>query len=166
VCLQLLPTRSGRPVWFLLIEDELGLLQCTMFESVYRKCGHVLHQTGAYLLEGSVEQDRRRGFSFIVDRIADLGEALATAQPSTPPFVQLGEQDSLSRPNGRRRTGPGCRSLGRVPGRRGLRLFGLAENFFERLRSLACQPRSTEVALHLALGLRPDHQESTSPPNS
>jgi len=34
-----LPTRSGRPVWFLLIEDERGLLQATMFERVYEQYG-------------------------------------------------------------------------------------------------------------------------------
>src|SRR5215218_10858089 len=57
--LQRPPTRSGRPVYFLLIEDEAGLLQATIFEGVYKKCGHVLHQKGAFLLEGKVEQDHR-----------------------------------------------------------------------------------------------------------
>ena len=75
--LQRPPTRSGRPVYFLLIEDETGLLQATIFEGVYRRGGHVLHQRGAFLLEGKVEQDRRRGFSFLVDRISDLQEVLA-----------------------------------------------------------------------------------------
>ncbi|MDP8949250.1 MAG: hypothetical protein M3N00_03265, partial [Actinomycetota bacterium] len=75
--LQRPPTRSGRPVYFLLIEDEAGLLQATIFEGVYKRCGHVLHQRGAFLLEGKVEQDRRRGFSFLVERIGDLQEVLA-----------------------------------------------------------------------------------------
>jgi error-prone DNA polymerase len=75
--LQRPPTRSGRPVYFLLIEDETGLLQATIFEGVYRRGGHVLHQRGAFLLEGKVEQDRRRGFSFLVGRISDLQEVLA-----------------------------------------------------------------------------------------
>jgi len=75
--LQRPPTRSGRPVYFLLIEDEAGLLQATIFEGVYKRCGHVLHQKGAFLLTGKVEQDRRRGFSFLVERIGDLQEVLA-----------------------------------------------------------------------------------------
>jgi error-prone DNA polymerase len=75
--LQRPPTRSGRPVHFLLVEDEAGLLQATIFEGVYKRCGHVLHQRGAFLLEGKVEQDRRRGFSFLVERIHDLQEVLA-----------------------------------------------------------------------------------------
>ena len=78
--LQRPPTRSGRPVYFLLIEDEAGLLQATIFEGVYRRYGHVLHQKGAFLLEGKVEQDRRRGFSFLVEHIGDLQEALANEE--------------------------------------------------------------------------------------
>jgi error-prone DNA polymerase len=74
--LQRPPTRSGRPVYFLLIEDEAGLLQVTIFEGVYRRYGHILHQRGAFLLKGKVEQDHRRGFSFLVERISDLQEAL------------------------------------------------------------------------------------------
>jgi len=48
--LQRPPTKSGRPVYFLLIEDEYGLLQCTIFESAYRRHGHMLHHAGAFLV--------------------------------------------------------------------------------------------------------------------
>jgi len=82
--LQRPPTRSGRPVYFLLIEDEAGLLQATIFEGVYRRYGHVLHQRGAFLLDGRVEQDRRRGFSFLVERIGDLQEVLANEEDRVP----------------------------------------------------------------------------------
>ena len=100
-CLQRPPTRSGRPVYFLLIEDEAGLLQATIFERVYRKWGHVLHESGAYLLDGRVEQDRRRGWSFLVERILDLEEALTGAAervpapravPSSGSFVRAGRR--------------------------------------------------------------------------
>ena len=77
--LQRPPTKSGRPVYFLLIEDEAGLFQATIFEGVYRRDGHVLHQRGAFLLDGKVEQDERRGFSFLVERVRDLSEGLETA---------------------------------------------------------------------------------------
>src|SRR3712207_9404864 len=33
-CLQCPPTRSGKPVWFLLVEDERGLLQATIFRPI------------------------------------------------------------------------------------------------------------------------------------
>jgi error-prone DNA polymerase len=74
--LQRPPTKSGRPVYFLLIEDEAGLFQATIFEGVYNRDGHVLHQRGAFLLDGRVEQDERRGFSFLVERVRDLSGAL------------------------------------------------------------------------------------------
>ncbi len=87
--LQRPPTRSGRPVYFLLVEDEAGLLQATIFEGVYKRCGHVLHQRGAFLLEGRVEQDRRRGFSFLVERIDDLQEVLDAKVEAQIPESQM-----------------------------------------------------------------------------
>lgn len=77
--LQRPPTRSGRPVWFPLIEDESGLLQATIFERSYQSYGHVLHHESAYFMEGRVEQDVRRGFSYLVERVAPLREMLAGA---------------------------------------------------------------------------------------
>jgi error-prone DNA polymerase len=83
-CLQCPPTKSGRPVYFLLIEDEWGLLLATIFESVYERFGDLVHHKGAFLLEGRVEQTPRKGFSFLVERIVDLREALAGAKVSAP----------------------------------------------------------------------------------
>lgn len=57
-CLQAPPTRSGALVYFLLTEDESGLLQSTTFERLFRESGHILYQTSAYLLDGRVEQVR------------------------------------------------------------------------------------------------------------
>ncbi|MGB3633202.1 MAG: DNA polymerase III subunit alpha [Rubrobacteraceae bacterium] len=89
--LQRPPTRSGRPVWFPLVEDESGLLQATMFEGVYGRYGHVLHHEPAYLLEGRVEQDPRRGFSYLVERIMPLRTALARATSPAGRFSRVGE---------------------------------------------------------------------------
>ena len=82
--LQRPPTKSGRPVYFLLVEDEWGLLQATIFRPVYERYGELLHHEGAFLLEGVVEQDTDRGFSFLVRRIESLGEALADAKVPAP----------------------------------------------------------------------------------
>ena len=68
-----------RSVHFLLTEDESGLLQSTVFERIYRESGHILYETSAYLLEGRVEHDPRRGFCFVVQRIGALDEALGRA---------------------------------------------------------------------------------------
>ena len=82
--LQRPPTKSGRPVYFLMIEDERGLLQATIFERVYARYGHLLHREGAFLLEGVVEQDIRRGLSFLVHRVEGLGEILASGEVPAP----------------------------------------------------------------------------------
>ena len=102
--LQRPPTKSGRPMYFLLIEDEAGLLQATIFERVYERYGHILHRSGAFLLEGKVETDRRRGHSYLVERVSDLAAVLSgervpepKAVPSNGAFVRAG------RSSGRRR---------------------------------------------------------------
>ena len=82
--LQRPPTKSGRPVYFLLIEDEAGLFQATIFEGAYERDGHVLHQKGAFILDGKVEQDERRSFSFLVERVRDLSEMLEVTEVGIP----------------------------------------------------------------------------------
>jgi hypothetical protein len=69
-------------VYFLVIEDETGLLQTTIFRPVYGKFGHLLHREGAFLLEGRVERTDARGFVFLVRRIESLREALAGSIPT------------------------------------------------------------------------------------
>jgi error-prone DNA polymerase len=86
-CLQCPPTKSGRPVWFLLIEDEWGLLQATIFRSVYERYGDLLHHRGAFLLEGRVENTPKKGFSFVVRSVRDLREVLAEAKVPVPRVV-------------------------------------------------------------------------------
>ncbi|MCA1739107.1 MAG: DNA polymerase III subunit alpha [Actinobacteria bacterium] len=82
--LQRPPTKSGRPVYFLLVEDEWGLLQATIFRPVYERYGELLHHEGSFLLEGVVEQDVDRGFSFLVRRIESLRAVLADARVPAP----------------------------------------------------------------------------------
>jgi error-prone DNA polymerase len=78
-CLQSPPTKSGKAVYFLLLEDETGLLQATIFSDVHQRYGHHLYRAASFLLEGAVEQDDKRGFSFVVDKIEDLGALLPQA---------------------------------------------------------------------------------------
>jgi error-prone DNA polymerase len=102
--LQRPPTKSDRPVYFLLIEDEVGLLQATIFERVYDRYGHVLHQSCAFLLEGKIEVDRRRGHSYLVERISDLAEVLSGERVPEPKAVaSSGAFARAGRGSGRRR---------------------------------------------------------------
>lgn len=71
-------------MWFLLVEDEFGLLQATIFERIYERYGWLLHHRGAFPLEGTVEQSTAKGFSFVVRRVGDLRDALAAERPSSP----------------------------------------------------------------------------------
>jgi len=70
-----------------MIEDESGLLQTTIFRPVYERFGHILHQRSSYLLDGRVEKDERRGFSFLVQRIEDLATALSSSDAPAAPAV-------------------------------------------------------------------------------
>ncbi len=83
-CLQSPPTRSGHRIYFLLIEDEWGLLQATIFRSVYERCGDILHHEGAFLLEGRVEQTIEKGFAFLVHRIESLRDVLLETRIPVP----------------------------------------------------------------------------------
>jgi error-prone DNA polymerase len=78
-CLQSPPTKSGKAVYFLLLEDETGLLQATIFSDVHQRYGYHLYRATSFLLEGIVEQDNKRGFSFVVEKIEDLGALLPQA---------------------------------------------------------------------------------------
>ena len=83
------------------MEDERGLPQATIFRPIYERYGDLLHHRGAFLLEGRVEQDRRRGFSFLVERIKDLQETLAevpSPRAVSGTFLRAGRR-------GRRRAG-------------------------------------------------------------
>ena len=83
-CLQSPPTKSGYRVYFLLIEDEWGLLQATIFRSVYERCGDILHHEGAFLVEGRVEQTIEKGFAFLVHNIESLRGVLFEARVPVP----------------------------------------------------------------------------------
>jgi DNA polymerase III alpha subunit len=96
-------------VYFLLIEDERGLLQCTIFSKTYDKYGHVLHHSGAFLLEGQVEVDRWRGHSFLVECIEDLATVIPggavrvpepRAAPSSGALVRAGRSSRRGRRSG------------------------------------------------------------------
>ena len=50
------PTRSGRTVVFLTLEDEYGLVDVTVLEDVYRKNGRVLYSAPLLLVTGTISR--------------------------------------------------------------------------------------------------------------
>lgn len=67
------PTRSGRTTVFVSLEDETGLVELTIFESVYHRCGQHLfvEKVPPVLVEGSLER-RGQGLSVTVRELVPL----------------------------------------------------------------------------------------------
>jgi DNA polymerase III alpha subunit len=50
------PTREGRPMQFVTLEDETGLVECTLFPDVYARHRGAVRTLGPYLAEGRIEE--------------------------------------------------------------------------------------------------------------
>lgn len=50
------PTRSGRIVVFLTLEDEFGLIDVTIFENIYEKYGNTIFNNSLLLIEGEISK--------------------------------------------------------------------------------------------------------------
>lgn len=64
------PTKSGKTVVFMSLEDETGLLNVTVFPAIYEKYGHLIYSFPVLVVEG--RKDRRGANSLIVDKIWKL----------------------------------------------------------------------------------------------
>jgi error-prone DNA polymerase len=51
------PTRTGRRMQFLTLEDETGLVECMLFPEVYERHRGLVRELGPYLAEGRVEEE-------------------------------------------------------------------------------------------------------------
>jgi len=66
------PTKSGRTVIFITLEDETGLIEVTVFERVYRQYGPVIFSHHALLVEGELQTEGRYGVTILADSISPL----------------------------------------------------------------------------------------------
>jgi error-prone DNA polymerase len=80
------PTRSGRRVVFLSLEDETGLLDAMVPAGVYRRDGAAIFPEGAGVLlaEGRVRR-RGQGASLVADRVQRLGGGGGPGDPGPSP---------------------------------------------------------------------------------
>ncbi|MBP7892917.1 MAG: DNA polymerase III subunit alpha [Firmicutes bacterium] len=99
------PTRSGKTVVFLSLEDELGLTDVTVFESIYQKYGALIYGSPALLIAGTVSR-RGDGVSVIARSIQRLGRrqgrvtdrpAPGVPRPSRAQKPRIGAQSWPSR---------------------------------------------------------------------
>jgi error-prone DNA polymerase len=55
------PTRSGRTVIFVTLEDETGLIEVTVFDRVYQQWGKVIFSSSALIVDGVLQKRGRYG---------------------------------------------------------------------------------------------------------
>jgi error-prone DNA polymerase len=65
------PTKSGRTVVFLTLEDETGIIDVTVFENVYRRFGHLLFSCPALIVAGTLQR-RGAGLGIIARQVEAL----------------------------------------------------------------------------------------------
>ena len=80
------PTRSGKTVVFLSLEDELGLTDVTVFESIYQTYGALIYGSPALLIAGTVSR-RGDGVSVIARSIQRLGRRQGRVMDRPAPGV-------------------------------------------------------------------------------
>ncbi len=74
------PTRSGKTIVFLSLEDEFGLADVTVFESVYDRCGkHIFRDVVPPLAVEGRLQRRGRAVSIVAEQVRPLSEVLSPA---------------------------------------------------------------------------------------
>jgi len=71
------PTKSGAIVVFITIEDETGFADCVIFPKVYEKCGPILFNNPALIIEGKV-QKMGKSFSIIASNVRPLTSTYRT----------------------------------------------------------------------------------------
>jgi error-prone DNA polymerase len=66
------PTRSGRTVIFVTLEDETGLIEVTVFDRVYQKWGKTIFSHSALVVDGVLQKRGRYGTVVLGDSFRAL----------------------------------------------------------------------------------------------
>jgi error-prone DNA polymerase len=64
------PTKSGKTIVFFSLEDETGLLNVTVFPSIYEKHGHLIFSHPLLMIEG--RKDKRGANSLVAEKLWTL----------------------------------------------------------------------------------------------
>jgi error-prone DNA polymerase len=74
------PTRNGKRVVYVIMEDGTGIADVTVFSDVQERCGHVLFHEGWLVVEGKVQRRGPKALSIIAHNLTPLRiQSLASA---------------------------------------------------------------------------------------
>jgi len=77
------PTRNGKRVVYVIMEDGTGIADVTVFSDVQERCGHVLFQEGWLVVKGKVQRRGPKALSVIAQDLAPLSMALLASHGYT-----------------------------------------------------------------------------------
>jgi len=66
------PTRNGKRVVYVIMEDGTGIADVTVFSDVQEKCGQVLFREGWLTVEGKVQRRGQKATSIIAEELYPL----------------------------------------------------------------------------------------------
>jgi error-prone DNA polymerase len=76
------PTRNGKRVVYVIMEDGTGIADVTVFSDVQERCGHVLFQEGWLVVRGKIQRRGPKALSIIAQDLAPLTMGLgANSKP-------------------------------------------------------------------------------------
>ncbi len=71
------PTRNGKRVVYIIMEDGTGIADVTVFSDVQEKCGEVLFREGWLAIEGKIQRRGPKSLSIIADRLSPISAAVS-----------------------------------------------------------------------------------------
>lgn len=66
------PTRNGKRVVYMIMEDRTGIADVTVFSDIQEKCGHVLFRADWLAVKGKVQRREKKAVSIIAEDLAPL----------------------------------------------------------------------------------------------
>ena len=66
------PTRNGKRVVYVIMEDGMGIADVTVFSDVQEKCGHVLFRSGWLGVQGKIQRRGATSLSIIAQNLYPL----------------------------------------------------------------------------------------------
>jgi error-prone DNA polymerase len=75
------PTRNGKRVVYVIMEDGTGIADVTVFSDVQEKCGQVLFREGWLTIEGKIQKRGQKATSIIAEQLYPLNDTQLSVLP-------------------------------------------------------------------------------------